>query len=69
MDERWQALKPDEAQSTPLYLQFARKLADAINAGWWQADEALPSERTFSDELGISRVTARKALDVLLERA
>lgn len=68
MDERWQALKPDEAQSTPLYLQFARKLADAINAGWWQADEALPSERTFSDELGISRVTARKALDVLLEQ-
>jgi DNA-binding transcriptional regulator YhcF (GntR family) len=68
MDERWQALKPDETQSTPLYLQFARKLADAINAGWWQADEALPSERTFSDELAISRVTARKALDVLLEQ-
>lgn len=68
MDERWQALKPDEAQSTPLYLQFARKLAEAINAGWWLADEALPSERTFSDELGISRVTARKALDVLLEQ-
>ena len=68
MDNRWLVLKPDEAISTPLYLQLARKLADAIHSGWWQADEALPSERTFSDELGISRVTARKALDVLLEQ-
>jgi GntR family transcriptional regulator len=68
MKNHWLALKPDETQTTPLYLQLARKLADAINAGWWQADEALPSERTFSDELGISRVTARKALDVLLEQ-
>lgn len=68
MENRWQALKPDENLSTPLYLQLSRKLADAINAGWWQADEALPSERTFSEELGISRVTARKAMDVLLEQ-
>lgn len=68
MDNRWNSLKPDETESTPLYLQFSRRLADAINAGWWQADEALPSERTFSDALGISRVTARKGLDVLLEQ-
>jgi DNA-binding GntR family transcriptional regulator len=59
---------PEGESTTPLYLQLARKLAEAINAGWWQADEALPSERTFSDELGISRVTARKAMDVLLEQ-
>ncbi|AXT48539.1 MULTISPECIES: GntR family transcriptional regulator [Chromobacterium] len=68
MENRWLALKPDETLTTPLYLQLSRKLADAINAGWWQADEALPSERTFSEELGISRVTARKAMDVLLEQ-
>ncbi|MDC7715667.1 MULTISPECIES: GntR family transcriptional regulator [Vogesella] len=68
MDSRWNALKPEETSTTPLYLQFSRKLAEAIHAGWWQADEALPSERTFSEELGISRVTARKALDVLLEQ-
>lgn len=68
MENRWQALKPDETLSTPLYLQLARKLAEAINAGWWQADEALPSERTVADELDISRVTARKAFDVLLEQ-
>jgi GntR family transcriptional regulator len=68
MENRWLALKPEESLSTPLYLQLARKLADAINDGWWQADEALPPERTFSEELGISRVTARKALDVLLEQ-
>lgn len=68
MENRWSALKPEGESTTPLYLQLARKLAEAINAGWWQADEALPSERTFSEELGISRVTARKAMDVLLEQ-
>lgn len=68
MDDRWQLLKPDETRSTPLYLQLAQKLATAINAGWWRADEALPSERTVSDELCISRVTARKAFDVLIDQ-
>ncbi|NLR74726.1 MULTISPECIES: GntR family transcriptional regulator [Leeia] len=62
------ALRPDEDNATPLYLQFSQKLAAAINAGVWQADEALPSERTFCEALGISRVTARKAMDLLLEQ-
>ncbi|TDR80546.1 GntR family transcriptional regulator [Paludibacterium purpuratum] len=68
MDSRWTALQLDESVNTPLYLQLARKLAEAINAGWWQADEALPSERSLCDALAISRVTARKALDILLEQ-
>ncbi|BEV72881.1 MULTISPECIES: GntR family transcriptional regulator [unclassified Paludibacterium] len=68
MDSRWTALQLDESDNTPLYLQLARKLAEAINAGWWQADEALPSERTLCEALAISRVTARKALDILLDQ-
>ncbi|WP_169449833.1 GntR family transcriptional regulator [Paludibacterium yongneupense] len=68
MDTRWAALQPDDSLSTPLYMQLARKLATAIHAGWWQAAEALPSERTFSEQLTISRVTARKAFDVLLQQ-
>ena len=30
------ALRPDEDNATPLYLQFSQKLAAAINAGVWR---------------------------------
>ncbi|QXI29601.1 GntR family transcriptional regulator [Pseudomonas vanderleydeniana] len=62
------ALRPDESQPTPLYLQLARNLEAAIHAGQWKAEQALPSERNLSEWLGISRVTSRKALEVLLEQ-
>jgi GntR family transcriptional regulator len=60
--------KPDSDNSTPLYLQLANKLANGISNGFWQPDEALPSERVLSETLEISRVTARKAIDMLCER-
>ncbi|AMB84479.1 GntR family transcriptional regulator [Pseudomonas agarici] len=62
------ALRPDESQPTPLYLQLARNLEAAIHAGQWKAEQALPSERNLSEQLGISRVTARKALEILFEQ-
>ncbi|MDN0074717.1 GntR family transcriptional regulator [Crenobacter sp. SG2303] len=68
MDNRLITLKPDESLATPLYLQLARSLSLAISAGWWRPNEALPSERNLSDEIGVSRVTARKALDLLFEQ-
>ncbi|MDF3865771.1 GntR family transcriptional regulator [Pseudomonas denitrificans (nom. rej.)] len=67
-EQRLQALRPDETLSIPLYLQLARSLETAIHAGQWRAEEALPSERHLSEYLGLSRVTARKALEVLLEQ-
>jgi GntR family transcriptional regulator len=67
-NKRFQALRPNGDDPTPLYLQVARKLADAINAGQWRAEQALPPERELSERLGVSRVTARKALDVLVEQ-
>ncbi|MBI3230671.1 MAG: GntR family transcriptional regulator [Burkholderiales bacterium] len=60
--------KPDGDSVTPLYLQLANKLAASIHAGLWRPNEALPSERMLSDTLDISRVTARKAIDMLCER-
>lgn len=62
------AFRPDPRDSSPLYLQLARQLADSIRAGNFQAREALPSERLLSEKAGVSRVTARKAIDQLVEQ-
>src|SRR5580698_8740989 len=68
METRWSALTPDARNVTPLYLQLARNLATAIHCGVWSAGEALPSERTLSDAIGVSRITARKAIALLVEQ-
>ncbi|SAL43191.1 GntR family transcriptional regulator [Caballeronia terrestris] len=68
MDERWRELAPDAQNSTPLYLQLAARLATAIHAGAWSAGEALPSERTLSEGVGVSRITARNAIALLVEQ-
>ncbi len=60
--------KADAQESSPLYMQLAHKLAQAIRDGHYQADEALPSERVLSESLDLSRVTARKAIDRLVEQ-
>ncbi len=61
-------LKPDTRDSSPLYLQLARKLGQSIRDGRFQSDEALPSERVLSEAVDVSRVTARKAIDQLVEQ-
>jgi GntR family transcriptional regulator len=60
--------KPDPNDASPLYLQLAQKLAQAIHAGQYKVAEALPSERVLSESLELSRVTARKAIDRLVEQ-
>jgi GntR family transcriptional regulator len=67
-ERHWHDLRPDPEHDTPLYLQLARNLSTAIHANRWAAGEALPSERVLSDELGISRITARKAIALLVEQ-
>lgn len=54
--------------NSPLYMQIARKLTDDVRSGRYQVDQALPSERTLSEQLKVSRVTARKAIDQLVEQ-
>ena len=56
------------SDASPLYLQLARQLAADIHAGVYRVDQALPSERFLSESLAVSRITARKAIDVLVEQ-
>lgn len=60
-----QLLAPQRRDSTPMYLQIAGKIRHLIEAQHWSVDQALPSERQLVQSLGISRVTARKAVQQL----
>ena len=60
--------RADSSDNSPLYMQVARKLIADVREGRYQVDQALPSERTLSELLNVSRVTARKAIDQLVEQ-
>lgn len=55
------------ADSTPLYLQLAQQLREHIARGGVGVGSALPSERDLSQMVGMSRVTVRKAIEMLIE--
>jgi len=55
------------AGKLPLYLQLERALRHAIDNGTYGPSSALPAERQLALELGISRITVRKAIDALVE--
>jgi GntR family transcriptional regulator len=57
---------PTQSDTSPLYLQLASQLEKDIRAGTYRVDQALPSERMLCESLGVSRITARKAIDVLV---
>ena len=52
----------------PLYQQLHRALREAIEDKRLASDSPLPPERDIASELGVSRITVRKALDALVER-
>jgi GntR family transcriptional regulator len=58
--------RADSSDNSPLYMQVARKLIADVREGRYQVDQALPSERLLSEQLDVSRVTARKAIDQLV---
>lgn len=57
----------DEASTLPLYQQLQRRLRLAIENRVLGADDALPPERDLAEELNVSRITVRKAIDGLVE--
>jgi DNA-binding GntR family transcriptional regulator len=55
----------DHRDPTPLYQQLAGILRARIKAGEWDEDTPLPSESYLQQQYGLSRVTVRKAIEVL----
>jgi GntR family transcriptional regulator, N-acetylglucosamine utilization regulator len=51
--------------SIPLYIQIADRLINQIEAGELSPGDRLPPERELSENLGINRMTLRRALRVL----
>lgn len=59
---------PNEGNPTPLYLQLQQSIEEAVRKGSLKADTALPSERDLAKQLGVSRVTVRKAITGLVKK-
>jgi GntR family transcriptional regulator len=53
------------AYSIPLYIQIAESLIDKIESGELGPGDQLPPERELSQQLGVNRMTLRRALRVL----
>ena len=63
-----QYLRPlDEEHALPLYQQLQRRLREAIESRVLGPEDALPPERDLAEELAVSRITVRKAIDGLVE--
>ena len=58
--------KLDGASTQPLYRQLQRSLRSAIEERVVEPEDALPPERDLAGDLGISRITVRKAIDGLV---
>lgn len=57
-----------QPEKLPLYVKFAQEVRQAVRDGDIKRGDFLPSERDFVLALGISRITVRKALELLAEQ-
>ncbi len=52
----------------PLYLQTAESLRARIEQGIWKTGDRLPSERRLCEEFGVSSITMRRAISILVSQ-
>lgn len=57
-----------ELGGSPLYVQIANSLLERVRSGNLSVGDRLPSERQLAEELQVSRMTVRQALQLLRER-
>lgn len=55
-------------RSKPLYMQVEDHVLKLINGPDYAAGDRVPSERMLAEQLGINRMTVRKAIDRLVEK-
>lgn len=59
------AIQRDDA--TPMYMRLAGVIRAQVSGGDLQIGEALPPERELAEMTGVSRVTVRKAIELLMQ--
>jgi GntR family transcriptional regulator len=52
---------------TPFYRQLYDILRDELAAGMWRPGDRMPSETELIEQYGVSRITVRQALDMLVK--
>ncbi|PFW58531.1 GntR family transcriptional regulator [Bacillus wiedmannii] len=61
-------MKPLQHESLiPLYHQLMERLKDSIEKGHWVLGDKIPSENQLMDQFGVSRNTAKKAIEELVQ--
>ena len=60
-----QAVETEVSKGIPLYRRLQRGIRHAIEAGTIHQDDALPAERDLALQLGVSRITVRRAVQEL----
>ena len=53
------------SSALPIYIQISDEILERIESGQMPAGERFPSERDLSEQLGVNRMTLRKALSTL----
>lgn len=64
----FEQFRPDPTHAAPLYIQLVERFAAAMEAGQLGNGQVLPPERQLCEALDVSRVTLRKAIEVLTSR-
>ncbi len=49
----------------PLYREIYESILNKINEGEWKYGDKIPSEKELADQFNVSRITSKKALDLL----
>lgn len=55
----------DIASSIPMYERIFNETRELIDTGVYRSGDKIPSEKELADEYGVSRITSKKALDLL----
>lgn len=50
-----------------IYVSLSNQIKNRINSEEFQLNDALPSEKKLAEEYGVSRMTIRRAIDILIE--